>query len=95
MAQTISIVEAVDYERIKTEHAEPRDGGETRMTRTEAKQSATRERRQTERAVKGGRLLDDWGDLDRFSAQASRGVLRHMTADEEVAGFSWGKFRPK
>lgn len=45
-------------------------------------------------AVEGERTLDDWGDLERFSAQASRGVLRHMTEDEEKAGLSWEKFRP-
>jgi hypothetical protein len=33
--------------------------------------------------------------LERFSAQASRGVLRHMTEDEEKAGLAWEKFRPR
>jgi hypothetical protein len=33
--------------------------------------------------------------LDRLSAQASRGVLRHMTEDEEAAGLSWEKLRPE
>lgn len=32
---------------------------------------------------------------EQFSAQASRGVLRRMTEDEEAAGFSWETFRPK
>lgn len=41
----------------------------------------------------GERHLDEWGDLDRFSARASRGVLRHMTEEEEKAGFSWEKYR--
>lgn len=41
----------------------------------------------------GDRHLDEWGDLDRFSARASRGVLRHMTEEEEEAGFSWEKYR--
>ena len=39
--------------------------------------------------VERERTLDDWGDLERFSARASRGVLRHMTEDEEKAGVSW------
>ena len=43
--------------------------------------------------VEGERARDDWGDLDRFSAHASRGVLRHMTEDEEEAGLSWEEFR--
>lgn len=64
------------------------------MTRAEAKQSAKRKRRQAEKALGGERSLDGWGDLDRFSAQASRGVLRHMTEDEEAAGVSWEEFRP-
>lgn len=37
--------------------------------------------------------LDNWGDLDQFSAHGSRGVLLHMTEDEESAGLSWEKFR--
>ena len=45
--------------------------------------------------VEGERTLDDWGDQERFSAQASRGVLRHMTEDEEKAGLSWEEFRPQ
>lgn len=44
-------------------------------------------------AVAGERHIDEWGDLDRFSAQASRGVLRRMTEEEEKAGFSWEKYR--
>ncbi len=46
-------------------------------------------------AVEGERNIDDWGDLDRFSASASLGVLRHMTEEEEKAGFDWEEFRPK
>jgi hypothetical protein len=38
---------------------------------------------------------DDLAALEQFSAQASRGVLRHMTEDEEKAGLSWEEFRPK
>jgi hypothetical protein len=44
-------------------------------------------------AVGGERTLDAWGDLEQFSAKASRGVLRHMTEDEEKAGLSWDEFR--
>lgn len=43
---------------------------------------------------KAGRLIDGWGDLEQFGARASRGVLRHMTEDEETAGLSWEEFRP-
>jgi hypothetical protein len=46
-------------------------------------------------AVESERPVDDWGDLEQFSAQASRGVLRHMTEDEERAGLSWEEFRPQ
>ena len=46
-------------------------------------------------AVEGERKLDDWGDLDQFSARASRGVLRHMTEEEKRAGLSWEEFRPQ
>lgn len=64
------------------------------MTRAEAKESAWRKRRQADQEVaEGGRSLDDWGDLDHFSAHGSRGVLRHMAEDEEAAGLSWDEFR--
>jgi hypothetical protein len=53
------------------------------------------ESRRLRRTGQGERTLDDWGDLDQFNAQASRGVLRHMTEDEEKAGLSWEEFRPK
>lgn len=43
--------------------------------------------------AEGGRSLDDWGGLDQFRARGSRGVLRHMTEDEEAAGLSWENFR--
>lgn len=69
------------HERIKTEQAG-------------AKESAERKRCQAEEVAEGSRTLDEWGDLDQFSAHASRGVLRHMTEDEEAAGFSWDKLRP-
>jgi hypothetical protein len=45
--------------------------------------------------VEGERLPDDLGELEQFSARASRGVLRHMTEDEEEAGLSWEEFRPR
>ena len=67
------------HERIKTERAG-------------AKESAGRKRRQAE---EGWRSHDGWGDLNEFSAHASRGVLRHMTEDEEAAGLSWDKLRPE
>ena len=64
------------------------------MTRTEAKECARRKRRRADQeVVEGGRSLDDWGDLDQFSAHGSRGVLRHMTEDEEAAGVTWEKLR--
>ena len=37
----------------------------------------------------------DLAELEQFSARASRGVLRHMTEDEEKAGLSWEEFRPQ
>ncbi len=83
------------YERIKTEHAGAKNGGGAWMTRAEAKETSKRSRRAMEKVAKGGQLLDDWGDLDQFSAQASRGVLRHMTKDEEKADLSWKGFQPR
>ncbi len=46
-------------------------------------------------AIESEAAVDDLGDLERFSARASRGVLRHMTEDEEKAGLSWEEFRPQ
>jgi len=84
------------YKRVKTEHAGAKNSGGAWMTRAEARESARRKRRQAEEeVVEGGRSLDGSGDLDRFSAHASRGVLHHMTEDEEVAGLSWDTFRPE
>lgn len=51
------------------------------------------EYRRLRAALDDGRELDDGDDLDRFSARASLGVLRHMTEEEEAAGFSWEKYR--
>jgi hypothetical protein len=53
------------------------------------------EYRRLQLAVGGDQPVDDLGDLERFSARASRGVLRHMTEDEEKAGLSWEEFRPQ
>lgn len=39
--------------------------------------------------VDGGRRLDDRDDLDRYGARASLEGPRHMTGDEDAAGFSW------
>lgn len=83
------------YKRVKTEHAGAKNGGGAWMTRAEAKQRAKRKRRQADQeVVEGGRSLDDWGDLNQSRGHGSRGVLRHMTEDEEAAGLSWDKFRP-
>jgi hypothetical protein len=40
-----------------------------------------------------GEGVDEWGDLDRFSARASLGVLRHLDEEEAKVGFSWEKYR--
>ena len=65
------------------------------MTRAEAKESARRRRRQAdEEAVEGERLLDGCANPGQLPAYSSRGVLRHMTEDEETAGLSWEEFRP-
>ncbi len=64
-----------------------------KIKQAEAKESAERKRCQAEGVAKGRRTLDGWGDLDQFSAHASRGVLRHMTKEEETAGISWEKRR--
>jgi hypothetical protein len=82
-------------ERIKTEHAGAKNGGGGWMTRAEAKETARRRRRQIDKQATGDALLDGWGNLDQFSAHASRGVLRHMTEDEEAAGLSWEGFQPE
>lgn len=53
------------------------------------------EYRRLQQAVGAEQPADDLGELERFSARASRGVLRHMTEDEEQAGLSWEEFRPQ
>ena len=37
-----------------------------------------------------GRTVDDWGDLDQFSARGSEPTLRRLDEEEAAAGFSWG-----
>jgi hypothetical protein len=32
---------------------------------------------------------DEWGDLDAFSADASKAMLRRLDEEDEAAGFSW------
>ncbi len=41
----------VGYERIKTEHTGPKNGGGAWMTRTRAKQTAKHKRRQTDKGA--------------------------------------------
>lgn len=53
------------------------------------------EYRRLRQTVEVGRAPDDLVELEQFSAQASRGVLRHMTEDEEKVGLSWEEFRPQ
>lgn len=45
--------------------------------------------------IAGEQPVDDRGDPEKFSTGASRGVLRHMTEDEEAAGISWESFWPQ
>jgi len=71
-----------------------REKVEKLLDRLSEKQLAA-EYRRLQQAVDAERTQDDWGDLDRFSARASRGVLRHMTEDEEAAGLSWEEFLPQ
>jgi len=58
---------------------------------SEAELEAEYERLQA--AVEGERTVDEWGDLDRFSAGGSLGVMRHLAEEEEKVGFSWEKYR--
>lgn len=60
-----------------------------------SEQALAAEYRRLQQAVEAEKPRDDLGDLERFSARASRGVLRHMTDDEERAGLSWEEFRPQ
>jgi hypothetical protein len=36
-----------------------------------------------------GATVDEWGDLDQFTAAASRGMLRRLDEGEAAAGLSW------
>jgi len=85
----------VSYKRIKAEHSGSTNDDGTWLTRTKMKQSTGRKRRRADKAVEDGRLLNAWNNnLEQFGTYASRGVLRHMTEDEERAGLSWEEFRP-
>ena len=79
-------------ERIKPKHAGARKGGGAWMTRTEAKETAKRQRRRDDKDTAGGdQVADDWGDLDEFSARGSEPTLRRLDEQEAAAGFSWEK----
>ncbi len=36
-----------------------------------------------------GRNIDQWGDVDEFTARASEAMLRQLDEDEAKVGFSW------
>jgi hypothetical protein len=36
-----------------------------------------------------GATVDEWGDLDQFTAEASQATLRRLDEDEASAGVSW------
>lgn len=40
-----------------------------------------------------GRTVDEWGDLDEFTARASSAMLRRLDEEEAKAGFSWEEHR--
>ena len=46
-----------------------------------------------EHAAQAARNVDEWGDLDAFSAHASAATLRRLDEEEAAAGFSWEKHR--
>ncbi len=50
---------------------------------------------QAERALRAaaGATVDEWGDLDAFTAEASRATLRRLDEEEAAAGFSWDDHR--
>jgi hypothetical protein len=60
-----------------------------------SEEELTAEYQRLKQTVEGEGTPDDLGELERFSASASRGVLRHMTEDEERSGLSWEEFRPR
>ena len=95
-----SLPHFLPHERLEAEFAATLGGVSTRekverlLDRlSEDEMSAEYER--LRQAVEGEQPADDLRDLERFSARASRGVLRHMTEDEEKAGLSWEEFRPQ
>lgn len=78
------------YERIKPEHAGAKNGGGAWMTRTEAKQTSKRRRRQEDKgAAEGDRAVDEWGGLDEFSARGSEPTLQRLDKQEAAVGSSW------
>lgn len=38
-------------------------------------------------------VVDEWGDLDEFSARGSEPTLRRLDEEEAAAGFSWENHR--
>ncbi|HEV7942383.1 MAG TPA: hypothetical protein VGP17_06230 [Solirubrobacteraceae bacterium] len=40
-----------------------------------------------------GHAVDEWGDLDAFTAHASTAGLRRLDEEEAKAGFSWEEYR--
>jgi hypothetical protein len=82
------------YQRIKTEHAGPKNGGGAWMTRTEAKQTAKRKRRRVEKQeTEVDQTVDEWGDLDEFSARGSEPTLRRLDEDGAASGIPGRKRR--
>ena len=47
-----------------------------------------------EHAAQAGRSVDEWGDLDEFSARASAATFRRLDQEEAAAGFTWDEHRP-
>ena len=52
---------------------------------------------QAERALRAAAnaTVDEWGDLDAFTARASLDLLRRLDADEAAAGYSWDDLHAK
>lgn len=42
-----------------------------------------------EHAAQAGHSVDEWGDLDEFSARASAATFRRLDEEEAAAGLSW------
>lgn len=40
-----------------------------------------------------GHTVDEWGDLDKFTARASSAMLRRLDEEEAKVGFSWEEHR--